>query len=68
MVMAKRSRKPGKKLTLKKKALKDLPPGEKSKSAKGGLGLTLTQRTFAPPYIPVSPVLRPPIIDTDLKF
>ena len=41
-----------KNLKLQKKPLPDLPAGAKAASVKGG-----TQRTFAPPYVPVGPVV-----------
>jgi len=55
-----------KKLKLRKKPLRDLPAKAKGANVKGGATLnplnTLTspalQRTFAPPYVPVAPVVR----------
>ena len=63
--MAKSSRKSSKKLSLKKKALEDLPLKGKGKSTKGGGSLTLGKLgdlNLAPPYTPVMPaggLLRP---------
>jgi len=55
-----------KKLKLRKKPLRDLPAKAKGANVKGGATLnplnTLTspalQKTFAPPYVPVAPVVR----------
>ena len=41
-----------KNLKLQKKPLRDLPVKAKAANVKGG-----TQRTFAPPYVPVGPVV-----------
>lgn len=64
--MAKGPKKPGKRLTLKKKALGDLPLKKKSAGPKGGGPGLLPGGPgnigFAPPYVPVGPVgdmLRP---------
>jgi len=64
--MAKSSKKSGKKLSLKKKPLKDLPVRGKGASAKGGADLTfgkLGDVNMAPPYVPIGPtgiLIRPP--------
>ena len=72
--MAKRPKKSSKKLTLKKKKMKDLPPGDRSASTKGGGGALLaidpslsinsplpklSSPDLAVPYVPYSPIFRP---------
>jgi hypothetical protein len=71
--MAKGPKKPGKRLTLKKKALGDLPLKKNSKGPKGGGSSLLLGGTgtiaFSPPYVPVGPVgdmLKPIILKPPL--